>query len=70
MTIAKTNPDITIRGGLINVPAGHLAPPPIPHQPDTPRTKKVTKPREDHQPAAADPKGEPANVPTETSQSD
>ena len=80
MAIAKANIDITIRGGLINVPAGHLAPPIPRYQPNTPRSKKATKLREDHQvpptatpdpPAvtAEKPEENQPNVPAPTSQS-
>lgn len=52
MTKTQTLGDITIRGGTINVPLPTAPTQPIRHQPDTPRTKKVTTPRADHQLAA------------------
>lgn len=54
MTNPPNNPDITIRGGLINVPDLTKPTQPPRHQPDTPRTKKRTKTRSDHIPATTD----------------
>ena len=45
--------DITIRGGLINVPLPTVHPRPPRHQPNTPVNKKVTAPRADYIPAPA-----------------
>jgi len=59
MATQKTNPHSTIRGGLINVPDLTSPTQPPRHQPDTPRTKKQTKTRSDHQPA-------PSKQPTTT----
>ena len=81
MTSTQKTPDITVRGGLINIP-GSAKPLPIPrHQPNTPITKKNVKPRADHQPVNPDPtppptqipvepEGDKPNVPTPPSQSD
>lgn len=56
MSKTQTPTNITIRGGTINVPPPTIPTQPIRHQPDTPRTKKVTTPRKDHQlPADAPP---------------
>ena len=81
MTTTTKNPDITIRGGLINVPKPTASITKDRHQPNTPTNKKATKPRSDHIPAptkppaiAAEPEpppeGEIPDVPTPTSQSD
>lgn len=42
-------PDITVRGGLINVPHSTDPTHPLRHQPNTPVNKKITKPKPDHQ---------------------
>lgn len=69
MTNPTKNPDITIRGGLINVDDLTSPTQPPRHQPDTPRTKKRTATRSDHIPAptktktpTAQPHTEPAEV--------
>lgn len=70
MPANQKNPDITVRGGLINVPAGHR-PPLIPrHQPNTPINKKAANPKPDHQPVTPEatapdtkPKTKPAEPP-------
>jgi len=55
------NPDVTIRGGLVNVD-DLTSPTQRPrHQPDTPRTKKRTTTRSDHIPAPAKTKTPPPN---------
>ena len=81
MTSTPNTPDITVRGGLINVPSS-AKPQPIPrHRPNTPINKKFAKPREDHkpvaelptpdpEPATTEPEKDQSNVPTETSESD
>ena len=81
--MAKTSqtPDITIRGGLINVPASAKPQKAPRHQPNTPINKKDVTPRPDHQPTTAqpaepppaattEPESDKPNVPTETSESD
>ncbi len=48
MTTNQPNPDITVRGGLINVP-NCTQPTQTPrHQPNTPTNKKTTKVKVDH----------------------
>lgn len=70
MVKTTTNPDITIRGGIVNVPPPTVPTTPPRHQPDTPRTKKATTPRADHIPAnTPNPEGSP-DVPAPPSQSD
>ncbi len=71
MALHKPNTDITIRGGLINYPAAQIPTPPPRHQPDTPRTKKQTQVRPDHQtpspapePIKDQPQPEPSPNPT------
>ncbi len=50
MTTKSTNPHITVRGGLINVPS-LTSPTQTPrHQPNTPTNKKTTKVKADHKP--------------------
>ena len=49
MTKTPTPQDITIRGGIINVPHSTTPTHPPRHQPNTPRTKKHVKTRSDHQ---------------------
>lgn len=70
MTPATKNPDITIRGGLINVPKSTHSISKSRHQPDTPTNKKDAKPRPDHIPAPTEPQGEETNVSTPASESD
>lgn len=48
MAKTPTNPDITVRGGIVNVPPTTTPTTPPRHQPDTPRTKKHTKTKTDH----------------------
>lgn len=62
--------NITVRGGLINVPPSRISPLADRHQPNTPPTKKSTTVRPDHKPLATEPEGADPNVTTETSQSD
>ncbi len=51
----KKTTDITVRGGLINVPA-LTSPTQRPrHQPDTPVNKKTTKVKADHKPYVPEP---------------
>ena len=64
------NQDITIRGRIINVPHSTQPTHPPRHQPDTPRTKKSTKIKPDHQvptqdssPPVTDPQPTPAAPP-------
>lgn len=54
MITDQRKPDITVRGGLINAPAGEMPTPPPRHQPDTPINKKTVKARADHKPYAPD----------------
>ncbi len=50
MTTKPSTPNITVRGGLINVPA-LTSPTQTPrHQPNTPQNKKTTKVKADHKP--------------------
>ncbi|GAI82148.1 unnamed protein product [marine sediment metagenome] len=57
--------DITIRGGIINVPASISPSHPPRHQPDTPRTKKRTTTKPDHQPVTATAAAPPVPPPDE-----
>lgn len=79
MTPNQKNPDITIRGGLINVPSSTKSKTADRHRPNTPPTKKVTKTRTDHIPAprkdaapieppSPEPEGDENNVPAQISQ--
>lgn len=61
MTPNQKNPDITVRGGLINVPNSAKPHRPPRHQPDTPVNKKAAKTKTDHKPYI--PESDP--VPTE-----
>lgn len=54
MSKTKTNQDITVRGGLINVPSPTKSIQGDRPQPNTPRTKKDTTLRPDHQPTTTD----------------
>lgn len=56
MTTNQPNPDITVRGGLINVPALTSPTQPPRHQPNTPPTKKKTTVKADHKPYVPVPK--------------
>ena len=49
MPDTDSQPDVTIRGGLVNFPASSFPTPPPRHQPDTPRNKKPTTTKPDHQ---------------------
>ncbi|MBA7484097.1 hypothetical protein ES707_19621 [subsurface metagenome] len=50
MTTTKKTPDITVRGGLINVPSSQKPQPAPRHQPNTPVNKKKVTPKSDHKP--------------------
>lgn len=49
MTPTTTNPEPTVRGGVVNVPHSTKPTRPRRHQPNTPPTKKRVKTRSDHQ---------------------
>ncbi len=51
MTSKPFTPDITVRGGIVNVPQSTTPTVPVRHQPDTPRNKKTTTVKPDHIPA-------------------
>ena len=59
MTNQPPNPDITVRGGIINVPHSTSPTHPPRHQPNTPRTKKFTKTKPDHQVYEPEPEPQP-----------
>lgn len=65
MPPTRPKSDITIRGGLINVPASTSPNKPPRHQPDTPRTKKTVTVKPDHQPVAATAAAPPVPPPDE-----
>lgn len=50
MSKSQPQPDITIRGGLINYPLATIPSVPPRHQPNTPRIKKQTTTRPDYKP--------------------
>ncbi len=63
MTSPTSNPDITVRGGIINVPPSTQPTQPLRHQPNTPRTKKRTTTKPDHQVYTPDPSTTPDPIP-------
>lgn len=70
MTAKANTPDITVRGGLINIPSSAKPIGPARHRPDTPVNKKGAKPKSDYQPVTPEatapdtkPKTKPAEPP-------
>lgn len=63
MATSKQTTDITVRGGLVNVPESNTNPQNLRHRPTGQPTKKTVEPKPDHIPApapipAADPEPE------------